>query len=65
VQAEEVSDREVAASLSLGVGKIDNLFAGHRLLWSLSRRQLAQAREPTEWTAPWAGHLLMVERPRG
>ena len=54
-------------SLSLGVAAIDTLVAGaHRRLWRLSRRELADARrEPTETAAPWAGGLLMFERPRG
>ena len=61
------SNWEVAAPLSLGVGAIETLLAGaHRLLWSLSRRELAGARrEPTEAAAPWASGLLLVDRPRG
>jgi hypothetical protein len=61
------SNWEVAALLSLGVGAIETLLAGaHRRLWGWSRRELADARrEPTETVAPWAGGLLLVERPRG
>jgi hypothetical protein len=53
--------------LSLAVGAGETPLAGaYRRLWSLSRRELAEARrEPTETTAPWAGRLLVVERPRG
>jgi hypothetical protein len=61
------SNWEVAASLSLAVGTAETLFAGsHRRLWSLSRREPAEARrQPTETAAPWTGGLLVVERPRG
>ena len=53
--------------MSLAVGAGETSLAGaDRRLWSLSRRELADARrEPTETAAPWAGHLLVVERPRG
>jgi hypothetical protein len=57
---------DVAARLSLGVGAIETLLAGHRRRRSLSPRELANVhREPTETAAPWAGGLLLVERPRG
>jgi hypothetical protein len=61
------SNWEVAASLSLAVVAVETHLAGaHRRLWSLSRRELAEARcEPPETAAPWAGRLLVVERPRG
>jgi len=53
--------------LSLAVGAGETPLAGaHRRHWSLSRSELADVRrEPTEASAPWAGCLLLVERPRG
>ena len=61
------SNWEVATLLSLAVGAGETPLAGaHRRLWSLSHRELADARrEPTEAAAPWAGGLRVVERPSG